>query len=278
MTTTNPTTPHPAPEAQLEPCPFCGSSNLHLSDGYDEDANWVVVCRVCRCSGTFCAIRGAAIARWNTRSRAPVATPPDHALVQLLNAALLNPQSAEQNIRQVIEALNAQGVAAPVNDAENIYCANCYTYHTPPPCVKPEHFTAAPSTPSTAHPVHDPIFDTLSKLAESSTVEQCPATCAEFPFFTHKQAHRCVLNAGHAFDPMYGDIHQFEGHETRVKPRVEPSVVARSAAEERDADKDPLLTRMRVECDLRYEAALARLLEQDMSVEDAERRLKQEGY
>lgn len=69
------TTDHPAPEAQLEPCPFCGSSNLHLSDGYDEDSNWVVVCRVCRCSGTFCAIRATAIARWNTRSRAPVAAP-----------------------------------------------------------------------------------------------------------------------------------------------------------------------------------------------------------
>lgn len=42
--------------------------------------------------------------------------------------------------------------------------------------------------------------------------------------------------------------------------------------------EDPMLTRMRAECDLRYEAALGRLMEQGMSEQHAIAQLKREGY
>ena len=60
------------PQSELEPCPFCGSADLDLSNGYDEDANWVVICRECKASGTFCAEKARAISRWNSRAVASV--------------------------------------------------------------------------------------------------------------------------------------------------------------------------------------------------------------
>lgn len=65
------TTPNtPDSNEALLPCPFCGSSDLGLSNGYDEDANWVVVCHGCKSSGTFCVEKPRAIMRWNTRCAA----------------------------------------------------------------------------------------------------------------------------------------------------------------------------------------------------------------
>lgn len=50
--------------------------------------------------------------------------------------------------------------------------------------------------------------------------EQCSATCADFPMYSCEIAHRCVLDAGHPFDPFHsGGVHEFETHQTTVKPR-----------------------------------------------------------
>jgi Lar family restriction alleviation protein len=53
---------------ELEACPFCGNSDLDLSNSYDEDANWVVICQSCKSSGTFCVEKSSAIAKWNARA------------------------------------------------------------------------------------------------------------------------------------------------------------------------------------------------------------------
>ena len=50
--------------------------------------------------------------------------------------------------------------------------------------------------------------------------EQCAVTCTEFALHDCKGTHRCVKDAGHPFDPVYGDIHEFESHQTTVKPRI----------------------------------------------------------
>lgn len=55
--------------------------------------------------------------------------------------------------------------------------------------------------------------------AKQQSAEQCSATCKEFSMHTCDVAHRCILDAGHPFDPMYGQIHEFEAHQTTVKPR-----------------------------------------------------------
>jgi Lar family restriction alleviation protein len=70
------------PEAQpqgveLLPCPFCRSRDVTLSNGYDEDGNWVVLCGQCKSSGTFCVEKAKAIERWNTRADLPRATAAD---------------------------------------------------------------------------------------------------------------------------------------------------------------------------------------------------------
>lgn len=62
------TIPVETPEQELKPCPFCGSDNLDLSNGYDEDANWVIICKDCKAGGTFCAEKIKAVSKWNTRT------------------------------------------------------------------------------------------------------------------------------------------------------------------------------------------------------------------
>jgi hypothetical protein len=42
--------------------------------------------------------------------------------------------------------------------------------------------------------------------------ERCAFTCADFPMMNCKESHRCVKTDGHPFDPMYGEIHEFETH------------------------------------------------------------------
>lgn len=55
----------------LHPCPFCGSGDVTLSNGYDEDGNWVVLCGECKSSGTFCVEKAKAVNAWNTRADLP---------------------------------------------------------------------------------------------------------------------------------------------------------------------------------------------------------------
>jgi hypothetical protein len=59
------------------------------------------------------------LAIWNTRSRVSTAALPVDALVQLLNAALLHPESAEENIRRVIEELQRPTSVAQAPRDEN---------------------------------------------------------------------------------------------------------------------------------------------------------------
>lgn len=58
----------------LHPCPICGSEDVTVSNEYDEDGNWVVLCGQCKSSGTFCAEQSKAIEAWNTRADLPRAT------------------------------------------------------------------------------------------------------------------------------------------------------------------------------------------------------------
>jgi Lar family restriction alleviation protein len=70
--------PQPAGVAgvpELKPCPFCGSENVTVSNGYDEDGNWVALCGECKSSGTFCVEKAKAIDAWNTRATQPATTP-----------------------------------------------------------------------------------------------------------------------------------------------------------------------------------------------------------
>lgn len=71
----------------LRPCPFCGSGDVTLSNGYDEDGNWVVLCGKCKSSGGFCTEKVKAIERWQSRAGLPRATADDESLLIALKAA-----------------------------------------------------------------------------------------------------------------------------------------------------------------------------------------------
>lgn len=58
--------------SELLPCPFCGRSSFDVTDQYDEDGRWMVLCLGCRVGTGFCRERDKAISKWNTR--APNAT------------------------------------------------------------------------------------------------------------------------------------------------------------------------------------------------------------
>lgn len=109
MTTTK---PQPTTEA-LEPCPFNGEkvrmvrqyapANLYIqcACGISMDLEVITVNGEPEWAKAEQRLR----ARWNTRLSPASTAPPNHALIQLLDAALLHPESAEGNIRQVIESL-----------------------------------------------------------------------------------------------------------------------------------------------------------------------------
>ena len=119
----------------LEPCPFCGvvpKMQTHTQEDEMDEGRYLffIECGNGGCPMALVSTGGPlpsgqlAARIWNTRSRASVAvasTPPNelltipdieksvvpnHALIQLLESALLHPESAEGNIRQVIETLN----------------------------------------------------------------------------------------------------------------------------------------------------------------------------
>lgn len=75
-----------------------------------------------------------------------------------------------------------------------------------------------------------------SPAAPVEHAQQCSATCADFPMYECAEPHRCVLNVGHPFDPLYSNgIHEFHTHQTIVKPRIAaptPSLPTRDAARE----------------------------------------------
>lgn len=126
----NQTTQTATTKEALEPCPFCGSAahlRSEIVDGRTKEKRYVyfVACQAsytknCPLFTRAMTKRSAeieAITDWNTRRvSAPIVAPPNYALVQLLEAALLHPESAEGNIRQVIEALSGAAPIAPVVD------------------------------------------------------------------------------------------------------------------------------------------------------------------
>lgn len=68
-------TPTPTPETVLEPCPFCGSGDVQLSDWLDTakmDGTPIrliyVECVSCESNGPHVLSPPRAIARWNTRT------------------------------------------------------------------------------------------------------------------------------------------------------------------------------------------------------------------
>lgn len=67
-----------SPELTLEPCPFCGASDVGVGASQEMDDNdeylpnrrWSVLCRKCGAScSLYCESEGAAITAWNTRHR-----------------------------------------------------------------------------------------------------------------------------------------------------------------------------------------------------------------
>lgn len=67
------------------------------------------------------------------------------------------------------------------------------------------------------------VSDTAGDV-ESVVPEQCSVTCADFSMCLCKESHRCVLDSGHPFDAMCGEIHRFVTHMLPVEPRVSPSI------------------------------------------------------
>lgn len=54
-----------------EPCPFCGSADIHnwSSDDHDPgNQSWSVMCYNCECEGPHCTDEKEAIDRWNRRA------------------------------------------------------------------------------------------------------------------------------------------------------------------------------------------------------------------
>lgn len=70
----------------------------------------------------------------------------------------------------------------------------------------------------------------------------------------------------------------YHGLKESEKPEMFQDVRRWLAEMEPQPEEDLMLTRMRVECELRYEVALGRLMEQGMSEQHAIAQLKQEGY
>jgi hypothetical protein len=47
---------------------------------------------------------------------------------------------------------------------------------------------------------------------ESADPTRCVVTCEHFPMHTCSAPHQCIKDGGHSFDPMYGEVHEFETH------------------------------------------------------------------
>lgn len=130
---TNPTTTKEA----LEPCPLAhpvvnGVRFTNFSNNVKAHI-WCYDCGL-EFEGRVNEPRDKVAERWNSRIPAPIVAPPNHALAQLLEAALLHPESAEGNIRQVIEVLSAPASTVapqqskPTHDyavTASTQCANC---------------------------------------------------------------------------------------------------------------------------------------------------------
>jgi len=51
----------------LEPCPYCGSLDLHMQKDGDAPGEWFMICIDCRCKGPREKKRGLALEYWNAR-------------------------------------------------------------------------------------------------------------------------------------------------------------------------------------------------------------------
>lgn len=76
-----------------------------------------------------------------------------------------------------------------------------------------------PSLRETARTDIKTLLGLLSCRERSVTQPQCHVTCTSFPMSGCKEPHRCVLDEGHLFDPVYGAIHRFVSHLAPVQPR-----------------------------------------------------------
>lgn len=59
------------PVVGCEPCPFCGSSNIHnwSSDDHDPGSpSWSCMCFSCECEGPHCDDERESVERWNRRA------------------------------------------------------------------------------------------------------------------------------------------------------------------------------------------------------------------
>jgi Lar family restriction alleviation protein len=52
---------------ELKKCPFCGSKNVEIIDGYADTGCWVE-CQVCHAYGGNAELHETAIENWNRRS------------------------------------------------------------------------------------------------------------------------------------------------------------------------------------------------------------------
>lgn len=113
MTDTKTPSPSPSPsDAELVPCPFCGSKEVNVADDL---ITFYGECGACGATAAYSSYRTGAVQAWNRR--APQPAPVREPLTQV---AILNAYCATPGIHQFIEAFvagarfaeRAHGIAA----------------------------------------------------------------------------------------------------------------------------------------------------------------------
>lgn len=198
-------------EPELLPCPFCDevpTMQSHTQEDEMDEGRYVffVECGNGKCPMGLVSTGGPyrseadAAKPWNSRVSvggvvATVAPEADRIILSALKT---------HGSEVIFDSENGTVVACPVSslcEGTADHGAECWIgaamrYMPTSDC---ERAVAAPATPA----------------------DQCPATCTDFSLYCCPEPHRCVLDAGHPFDPFQGSgIHEFETHATTVKPRT----------------------------------------------------------
>jgi hypothetical protein len=117
-------------EAELRPCPFCGSQSPIATDQYCEDGNWTVYCGMCKSTCGFYFNKQRAIDSWNTRTAPSAPVPTDVDVIrraEALNAvaeyggSIGNPYKNIMNAIRALPAISEDGeVSGEQNDLLNL--------------------------------------------------------------------------------------------------------------------------------------------------------------